>query len=149
MPQFRESDMAKFDSEYIFTPLYGRTQRDTDYEGEEFDWRPINAIDGNSVSELGSLGSIAKALFTETCDELGEDPEDGFVDFCEFMDAQEYIGNVGPAALKQAEGANAVMSCGYTGYMPTGKGRPIGMEIAGVVTKINPDPVNIHISCID
>lgn len=28
--------MAKFDSEYIFTPLYGRTQRDTDYEGEDY-----------------------------------------------------------------------------------------------------------------
>lgn len=60
-----------------------------------------------------------------------------------------FNGNVGPAALKQAEGANAVMSCGYTGYMPTGKGRPVGMEIAGVVTKLNPDPVNIHISCMD
>ena len=149
MTQFRDSDMAKFDSEYIFTPLYGRTQRDTDYEGEEFDWRPIDVIGGASVSELGSLGSIARALFTETCNKLREDPEDGFVDFCEFMGTQEYIGNVGPAALKQAEGANAVMSCGYSAYMPTGKGRPVGMEIAGMVTKINPDPVNIHISCID
>lgn len=85
MTQFRNSDMDKFDSEYIFTPLYGRTQRDTDYEGEEFDWRPINAINGTSVSKLDSLGAIAKALFTETCDKLGEDYEDGFVDFCEFM----------------------------------------------------------------
>lgn len=150
MPQFRESDMAKFDREYTFTPLYGRLQRDTDCEGDELDWRPIGAIDGTSISELGSLGAIAKALFREACDGLGEDSyEDSFVDFCEFMDADEYIGNMGSAALNRAEGVNAVMTCGYTGYMPSGKGRPVGMEIAGVVNRLNPDRINIHISCMN
>lgn len=149
MPKFNDSAMAKFDREYIFTPLYGRTQKDTDYEGDELDWRPIDAIHGASVSELGSLGAIANALFDEACDELGEDPEDGFIDFCEFMDADEYVGNMGPAALNRAEGVNAVMTCGYTGYMPSGKGRPVGVEIAGVVTRLDPDKINVHISCME
>lgn len=38
---------------------------------------------------------------------------------------------------------------GCTAVVTAGKGRPVGLEIAGMVTKINPDPVNIHISCMD
>lgn len=158
MPQFRESDMDKFNREYIFRPVAIRIQRDDDYVGEVFDWELIKSFGGVDLKEYTtfsndertSLSNTAKNLYLKACETVGEDPEDSFVDFCELMDVDEYIANVGMEATENLpDNVNAVMCCGFTAYTPSKRSRPVGLELAGVVESIYPDSIKVHISCMD